>query len=166
MPNIKPDQKALEVFLKAVDCLFPVPLSHKQDLECFAKKLYEKATVCHISSGGEILSLTAGYTDNVTDNIGYISVVAALAAYVMAPKSVGYMFASHKSWEKGYELAVETLGLKPFLELGMRLGEGSGCPIAFQVIKGACDVMRNMATFEEAEINDDYLEEIRKGDCF
>ena len=43
MPNIKPDQKALEVFLKAVDCLFPVPLSHKQDLECFAKKLYEKA---------------------------------------------------------------------------------------------------------------------------
>ena len=78
MPNIKPDQKALEVFLKAVDCLFPVPLSHKQDLGCFAKKLYEKATVCHISSGGEILSLTAGYTDNVTDNIGYISVVASL----------------------------------------------------------------------------------------
>jgi len=97
---------------------------------------------------------------------GYISVVAALAAYVMAPKSVGYMFASHKSWEKGYELAVDALGLKPFLELGMRLGEGSGCPIAFQVIKGACDVMRNMATFEEAEINDDYLDEIRKGDCF
>ena len=97
---------------------------------------------------------------------GYISVVAALAAYVMAPKSVGYMFASHKSWEKGYELAVDTLGLKPFLELGMRLGEGSGCPIAFEVIKGACDVMRNMATFEEAEINDDYLEEIREGDCF
>lgn len=97
---------------------------------------------------------------------GYISVVAALAAYVMAPKSVDYMFASHKSWEKGYELAVDTLRLKPFLELGMRLGEGSGCPIAFEVIKGACDVMRNMATFEEAEINDDYLEEIREGDCF
>ncbi len=97
---------------------------------------------------------------------GYISVVAALAAYVMAPKSVDYMFASHKSWEKGYELAVDALGMKPFLELGMRLGEGSGCPIAFEVIRGACDVMRNMATFEEAEINDDYLEEIRKGDCF
>ena len=97
---------------------------------------------------------------------GYISVVAALAAYVMAPKSVGYMFASHKSWEKGYELAVETLGLKPFLSLDMRLGEGSGCPIAFEVIRGACDVMRNMATFEEAEINDEYLDEIRNGDCF
>lgn len=97
---------------------------------------------------------------------GYISVVAALAAYVIAPYSRDYMFASHKSWEKGYELAVDTLELKPFLDLGMRLGEGSGCPIAFEVIKGACDVMRNMATFEEAEINDDYLDEIRKGDCF
>lgn len=113
---------------------------------------------------GAFIGTAANKTPVVID--GYISVVAALAAYVMAPKSVGYMFASHKSWEKGYELAVETLGLKPFLELGMRLGEGSGCPIAFQVIKGACDVMRNMATFEEAEINDDYLEEIRKGDCF
>lgn len=97
---------------------------------------------------------------------GYISVVAALAASVIAPKSVGYMFASHQSWEKGYMLAVDSLGLKPFLSLGMRLGEGSGCPIAFDVIKGACDVMCNMATFAEAAINDDYLDEIRKGDCF
>lgn len=97
---------------------------------------------------------------------GYISAVAAVAAYILAPKSVDYMFASHRSFEKGYQLAIEFLGLKPFLELQMRLGEGSGCPIAFNVIKGACDVMRNMATFEEAEINDDYLEEIRKGDCF
>lgn len=97
---------------------------------------------------------------------GYISVVAAVAAYVLAPASINYMFASHRSFERGYQTAIDVLGLKPFLELGMRLGEGSGCPIAFHVIKGACDVMRNMATFEEAEINDDYLEEIRKGDCF
>ena len=54
----------------------------------------------------------------------------------------------------------------PFLMLDMRLGEGSGCPIAFEIIRGACDVMRNMATFEEAEINDDYLEEVRRGGCF
>lgn len=97
---------------------------------------------------------------------GFISVVAALAAYVLAPKAAAYMFASHKSFELGYQAAVDILGLEPFLHLNMRLGEGSGCPIAFDVIRGACDVMRNMATFEEAEINDDYLEEIRKGDCF
>ena len=52
------------------------------------------------------------------------------------------------------------------LLLGMRLGEGSGCPIAFKVIESAVAAMRDMATFEEAAINDDYLEEIRKGDSF
>lgn len=97
---------------------------------------------------------------------GYISAVAALVAYMLAPDSVDYMFASHKSWEKGYDHAIRALGLSPFLSLNMRLGEGSGCPIAFEVIKGACNVMNNMATFEEAEINDNYLNEIREGDCF
>jgi nicotinate-nucleotide--dimethylbenzimidazole phosphoribosyltransferase len=42
----------------------------------------------------------------------------------------------------------------------MRLGEGSGCPIAFQILKAACAVMNDMATFDEASINDDYLENL------
>lgn len=113
---------------------------------------------------GVFLGAAAGRLPVVID--GYISAVAALSAFLMAPRASGYMFASHRSWEKGYSLAVEIMGLKPFLALDMRLGEGSGCPIAFDVIKGACDVMSNMATFEEAEINDGYLEEIRKGNCF
>ena len=97
---------------------------------------------------------------------GYISVVAALAAARIEPAAADYMFASHKSAEPGYMEAVQRLGLQPFLSLDMRLGEGSGCPIAFEVIRGACSVMRNMATFDEAEINDDYLEEVRAGGCF
>ena len=92
---------------------------------------------------------------------GYISSVAALAAYVMAQECADYMIASHKSYEKGYTIAIDILGLKPFLALDMRLGEGSGCPVAFRIIKGACDVMADMATFEEAAINDEYLAEIR-----
>ena len=97
---------------------------------------------------------------------GYISAVAALVAYMLAPDSVDYMFASHQSWEKGYSHAVKALGLSPFLALNMRLGEGSGCPAAFDIIRGACDVMNRMATFEEADINDSYLSEIREADCF
>ncbi len=102
---------------------------------------------------------------------GYISVVAALAAAEICPAAADYMFASHMSAEPGYALAMKRLqeyspGLHPFLALDMRLGEGSGCPVTFSVIRGACDVMRNMATFEEAEINDDYLEEVRAGGCF
>jgi len=97
---------------------------------------------------------------------GYISVVAALTAASLAPVSKNTMFASHRSEEPGYDAAIKVLGLDPMLDLDMRLGEGSGCVLAFQVIKGACGVMTGMATFDEAKINDDYLEEIRKGDCF
>lgn len=97
---------------------------------------------------------------------GYISAVAALMAEKLAPGSKAYMLASHESFEIGYRKAMEALGLVPMMHLGMRLGEGSGCPLAFLVIEQALGVMRDMATFQEAEINDDYLEEIRKGNCF
>ena len=121
--------------------------------------------------GFDICAMTGAYLGAAACRMpvvidGYISVVAALAAAVIAPAAKDYMIASHKSYERGYELAVETLGLKPFLSLEMRLGEGSGCPIAFAIIKGACDVMANMATFEEAAINDGYLEEIRSDKRF
>ena len=52
------------------------------------------------------------------------------------------------------------------LQLGMRLGEGSGCPLAFRVVEAACTVMNTMATFPEAAIDDGYLTEIRERDSF
>lgn len=95
---------------------------------------------------------------------GFISVVAALAAARIAPPAREFMIASHVSKEQGYSRALGALGLPPMLNLDLRLGEGSGCPLAFQIIRGACAIMNHMATFAEAEINDDYLEEIRKLD--
>ncbi|MEL7654991.1 MAG: nicotinate-nucleotide--dimethylbenzimidazole phosphoribosyltransferase, partial [Bacillota bacterium] len=95
---------------------------------------------------------------------GFISIVAAFAATKMAPLAKEYMIASHVSKEQGYGHALIALGLPPMLNLELRLGEGSGCPLAFQIVRGACSVMNGMATFAEAEINDDYLEEIRKLD--
>lgn len=97
---------------------------------------------------------------------GFISAVAALCAVRLCPNSVNYLIASHASFEIGYDLAIKELGLSPMLNLDMRLGEGSGCPLAFQIVDAACCVMNKMATFEDAEINDDYLEEIRQGDKF
>lgn len=116
--------------------------------------------------GFDICAMTGAYLGAAARRMpavidGYISVTAALCAYMLSPASADYMIASHKSYEKGYKLAIDILGLKPFLSLDMRLGEGSGCPIAFSVIRGACAVMNDMATFDEAAINDDYLEEIR-----
>ena len=97
---------------------------------------------------------------------GFISVVAALCAARLCANAKCAMFASHRSFERGYVIASEELGLAPFLELGMRLGEGSGCPLAFRVIEAACAIICDMATFEEAAIQDDYLDEIREKDSF
>ena len=93
---------------------------------------------------------------------GFISVVAALCAKRLCPVSADYMFPSHVSEEPGYMIAVRELGLDPWLHLGMRLGEGSGCPVAFRVMEAACAVMDRMALFgEESAIDDGYLDEIR-----
>lgn len=97
---------------------------------------------------------------------GYISAVAALCAYRLAPNAINFMFGSHQSKEKGYLIAMDALGVKPYFNLGMRLGEGSGCPISFKIIETACAAMNGMATFAEGAIDADYLEEGKKGNFF
>ena len=89
-----------------------------------------------------------------------------LCAVRLCPAVRDYLFLSHDSYEVGYRIAAEELGLTPCLHLGMRLGEGSGCPLLFRVLEGACGVMRGMATFDEASIEDSYLDEIRAMDAF
>ncbi len=93
---------------------------------------------------------------------GYISVVAALCACKLDERVKEYLFPSHLSEEPGYNIAASEIGFEPWLCLDMRLGEGSGCVIAFQVIESSLAMMNNMATFEGGGINDDYLEDIRK----
>ena len=97
---------------------------------------------------------------------GFISAIAALCAVRLCPDVRGYLVPSHASFEIGYQLAMDAMDLKPMLLLGMRLGEGSGCPIAFQVLEAACAIMNDMATFDQAGIDDGYLDEIRQGDKF
>ena len=97
---------------------------------------------------------------------GFISAVAALCAYKLCPNSVHYFIPSHASYEIGYKLAMDAMGLEPLFLLGMRLGEGSGCPLAFQILDAACAIINDMATFDQAGIDDGYLDEIRQGDKF
>ena len=97
---------------------------------------------------------------------GFISAVAALCAYKLCPEAVGYFIPSHASYEIGYRLAMDAMGLQPIFLLGMRLGEGSGCPLAFEVLSAACAIINDMATFDQAGIDDGYLDEIREGDKF
>ncbi|HRS21804.1 MAG TPA: nicotinate-nucleotide--dimethylbenzimidazole phosphoribosyltransferase, partial [Clostridia bacterium] len=93
---------------------------------------------------------------------GFISAAAALAAYRINPLVRDYIIPSHLSAEPGYSLVINEIGLEPLLDLNMRLGEGSGCPLAFNIIEAAEAIISDMATFEEATIKDDFLIDIRK----
>ena len=97
---------------------------------------------------------------------GFISAVAALCAYKLCPNVRGYLIPSHASYEIGYRLAMDAMDLQPLFLLGMRLGEGSGCPLAFEILDAACAIINDMATFDQAGIDDGYLDEIREGDKF
>jgi len=97
---------------------------------------------------------------------GFISAVAALCAVRLEPKCAEYMFASHHSYERGYALAIGELGMEAPLKLNMRLGEGSGCPLMFALMDAACAVIENMATFEEASVSGEYLDNIKNMESF
>ena len=120
---------------------------------------FDLAAMC-----GAFLGAAAARRPAVID--GLISAAAALCAVRLCPNVRGYLVPSHASFEIGYRLVMEAMDLRPLFDLGMRLGEGSGCPLAFQVLDAACAVINDMATFDEAGINDDYLNEIRRGDQF
>ena len=120
---------------------------------------YDIAAMC-----GAFLGAAASHRPAVID--GFISAVAALCAVRLCPRVQGYLVPSHASYEIGYRLAMDAMDLKPILFLGMRLGEGSGCPLAFMILDAACTVLNDMATFDQAGIDDGYLEPIRQGDSF
>ena len=84
---------------------------------------------------------------------GQISAISALCAYRLNPICRDYMFASHISKEHGAALALEEMGLKAYLDLNMRLGEGTGCPLAFNIIEAAERAIKEIATFEEAKVD-------------
>ena len=113
---------------------------------------------------GAFIGAAATHRPAVID--GFISAVAALCAVRLRPDIKGYLVPSHASYEIGYKLAMDAMQLRPMLLLDMRLGEGSGCPLAFQMLEAACAIVNDMATFEEANIDDGYLDEIRQGDQF
>ena len=131
----------------------------------------DPVAVLSMVGGLDLAAMTGAFLGCAREGVaavvdGFISAVAALCAARLCPAAKDMMFLSHASYEVGYRLAADELGLEPCLLLGMRLGEGSGCPLMFRVLQGACAVLRDMATFAEGEIQDDYLAPIRAMDAF
>lgn len=84
---------------------------------------------------------------------GFISSAGALLARELAPSCVDYMFAGHLSKEPGHKFMLQRLGLKPLLDLDLRLGEGTGAALAMNIIEAAAQVIGKMLTFEEAGVS-------------
>jgi nicotinate-nucleotide--dimethylbenzimidazole phosphoribosyltransferase len=79
---------------------------------------------------------------------------AALVVAALEPAALGYCLAGHRSAEPGHRLALEHLGLRPLLELEMRLGEGTGALLALPVLQAAAQALQDVATFDEAGVVD------------
>lgn len=88
---------------------------------------------------------------------GFISTAGALIAYCMEPKTKDYMFAAHNSVEIGHKAMLEKIGLKPILDLDMRLGEGTGAALAMHIIEAGLRIYKEMATFGEAGVSDEII---------
>jgi nicotinate-nucleotide--dimethylbenzimidazole phosphoribosyltransferase len=85
---------------------------------------------------------------------GFISTAAAMIAVILAPKVRHYLIAAHRSQESGHYIMLEWLGLEPLLDLEMRLGEGTGAAIGISLAEAACKILREMATFGEADVSE------------
>lgn len=99
---------------------------------------------------GTMLGCAANKTPCIID--GYISTIAAIIACAIAPETKNYLVSSHFSREKGAKTASDLLGLTPMLDMGMRLGEGSGAALAFNIIESAVQMNKDMITFQEGGI--------------
>lgn len=84
---------------------------------------------------------------------GFISSAGALLARGLAPRSADYMIAAHRSLEYGHRFMLEELGLKPLLDLNLRLGEGTGSALAMNIVEAAARVIGGMLTFDDAGVS-------------
>jgi nicotinate-nucleotide--dimethylbenzimidazole phosphoribosyltransferase len=84
---------------------------------------------------------------------GYPATAAAMIAAALAPALRPYLIAAHRSQEAGHQAMLDWLGLEPLLDLGLRLGEGTGAALALSLVEAACRTLDEMATFAEAGVS-------------
>jgi len=109
------------------------------------------------AGGFEIAALTGAYIHGAQSGLpmlidGFISTVAALTAEHIAPECRHWFIYSHRSSEPGHNVVLKALNAEPLIALDMRLGEGSGAAVAFNLLRMACKLHNEMATFSEAQV--------------
>ena len=105
----------------------------------------------HAGLAGLLIGAAATRTPVLLD--GVIACSAALVARALAPGAAAYWVAGHRSAEPGASVALAALGLSPLIDLGLRLGEGSGAALAVPIVQAAARVLREVATFDSAGVS-------------
>jgi len=100
---------------------------------------------------GIILAAAARKVPVVID--GFISGAAALIAYTLVPEVKDYMIAAHCSVERGHRAILDYIGLKPLLDLNLRLGEGTGAALGMSIVEASVKILTEMATFKSAAVS-------------
>ena len=100
---------------------------------------------------GIILAAAARKVPVVID--GFISGAAALIAYTLVPEVKYYMIAAHCSVERGHRAALDHIGLRPLLDLNLRLGEGTGAALGMSIVEASVKILTEMATFKSAAVS-------------
>ena len=141
-----------------------VGVSHKiailqQAIQQHEQFLKDPLEILRRLGGFEIAALVGTYISCAQSGLpvlvdGFISSVAALIATNLSPQTSNWLIYSHRSAEPGHKLVLEALHAQPLLDLGMRLGEGSGAAVAVPLLRSACVLHAQMATFDEAGISE------------
>jgi len=109
----------------------------------------------HAALAGFLVGAAARRTPVILD--GVIAGAAALAAKAIAPDAVAGWVAGHRSAEPGHRVALRALGLDPLIDLGLRLGEGSGALLALPMVQSSVRILRDVATFDSAGVSEKTL---------
>ncbi len=138
-------------------------VSHKAQVIAAALALHaldaqQPQEVLRCLGGFEIAALTGAYITAAQQGIpvlvdGFISSVAALVAVRINPEARDWLLFAHTSAESGHQRVLAALDAQPLLQLGLRLGEGSGAAVAVPLLRLACALHNGMATFAEAAVS-------------
>lgn len=133
----------IEVIKRAIELNRPDP--------CDALDVLMKVGGLEIAGvAGVVLGAAAGGIPVVVD--GFISSAGALIACELKPEVRGYLIAAHRSVERGHIAMLERMGQVPLLDMGMRLGEGTGAALAMGLVDAGVKILKEMATFESAGV--------------
>lgn len=137
-------KRKVEVIQKALKINHPDP---KDPIDVLAK-------VGGLEIGGIAGVILAGARYRIPVVLdGFISGAAALIATSLSPQAKPYLFASHQSVEQGHQTILNHLGLKPLLNLDLRLGEGTGAALGIFLVEASLKILNEMATFAEASVS-------------